>query len=463
MSRLIFTALLVACSAPAQDGGTISDRARQYLVELIRIDTSSPPGNETRAAQYLKKLADANDIRSELLGGNPQRLNFVARLPGSGKGRPLILMAHTDVVPADRSQWSVDPFAALSRDGFVYGRGAQDDKSYLAAELAVFLELKRRAVQLDRDVILLAESGEEGVQADVGIQWLIDHAFDKIDAEFAVNEGGFSADLPSGTRVFHIQTTEKIPTRVTLTARGSAGHGSLPRPDNPIAHLANAITRLVQYEQPVRLNDTTRKYFEELSKTPDYAWLAPLLPKLADPATAAAAASQVRARDAELDASLRLTLSPTVLRAGEKINVVPNTAQAQIDVRRLPSETADEIYARFRKVIDDPAVDVAPIGAGRPATPPNSLDTALYRGMQSVFSKAHARAVVVPYMQRGSTDGANLRVKGMAVYGVPLFVENEKLAHGNDERIAVANLEAGTELLWKIVMEVAATPSASRR
>ena len=453
MHRLILTALLLAASLPAQD--SLEQRARQHLIDLLKIDTSNPPGNETRAAEYLKRVTDAAGIPSELLGKDPARLNFVARLRGAGSKRPLLLMAHTDVVPVERDQWTVDPFTALLKDGYLYGRGAQDDKCFLAAELAVFVELKRRNVSLDRDVIFLAESGEEG-SSDVGIVWMMQYAYEKIDAEFALNEGGYAMDTPSGLRVFHIQTTEKVPTRIVLQARGTAGHGSLPRPDNPVLRVARAVTRLGDTEQPVRLNETTRRYFRALAATPDYRWLTELLPRLENPATAMLTASEIRARDPELDASLRTTISPTVFHAGLRVNVIPNAGEAQLDVRRLPNETAEEVLARFRAIIGDDGVQISPAGLNRPASEPSSLTTALYQAMERVFSKAHPKALVAPYMQRGSTDGANLRTKGMAVYGVPLFEENDKRLHGNDERIGVANFEKGSRLLWDVVLDVAA-------
>ena len=264
----------------AQTRLPLRERAARYLDDLIRLDTSNPPGNETRVAEYLKQVAVAEGLSYELLGPDPQRLNFVARLKGSGSGRPLLLMAHSDVVPADRSQWTVDPFAATKKDGIVYGRGAEDVKSLLAAELAVMVELKQRGVQLNRDIIMLAESDEEA--GSTGITWMIANAWPKIDAEFALNEFGFWQDQPSGERVFQIQTTEKVPTRVRLTARGTAGHGSLPRSDNALAHLAKAITRLVEADQPVTLNATTTRYFTELARLPNQQWIAPLLPATAE-------------------------------------------------------------------------------------------------------------------------------------------------------------------------------------
>ncbi len=445
--------LLVAVCAGQPD--TIGERAQQYLHDLIRLDTTNPPGNETKVANYLKKVADAEGIACELLGGDPARLNFVARLGGSASLRPLLLMAHSDVVPADRSQWSIDPFSATIREGYIYGRGAQDDKSLLAAELAVLVELKHRGVTLRRPVILLSEADEEADSS--GIQWLIKNAYPKIDAEFAINEGGFAFDIGSGQRVFQIQTAEKIPTRVTLTARGTAGHGSLPRPDNPVVHLARAITRVADADQPVRLNTTTRRYFHEIAKLPDYRWIGPYLPKLENGGTAVPAANEIRSHDPELDAQLRSTMSPTMLTAGMKINVIPNVAEAQVDIRRLPDETREEIVARVRHIVNDPAVEVtlAP-GQTMPATEPSSLTTPLYQAMEKVFQRPPGRSVVIPYMSRGATDGSFLREKGMAVYGAPVFMreKNESRAHGNDERLAVRDLAAGTNLLWQIVQTV---------
>ncbi len=233
-------ATLLPAPAADQVEKTLADRSRQYLIDLIRLDTSNPPGAETKLANYLKKVADAEGIPNELVGGDRARLNFIARLNGSGTERPLLLMAHSDVVPADRTQWSVDPFAAMIREGYIYGRGAQDDKSLLAAELAVLVELKRRGLAARRTVILLSEADEEADSS--GIQWLIRNAYPKIEAEFAINEGGFSFDAPSGQRVLQIQTAEKIPSRVVLTiqwciwrapSRGSPTpinpYGSIPR------------------------------------------------------------------------------------------------------------------------------------------------------------------------------------------------------------------------------------------
>lgn len=448
-------ALALTLSLPVSASSNLPDLARQYLADLIRLDTTNPPGNETRVAEYLKKVCDSEGINAEMLGGDPARLNFVARLPGSGKLRPLLLMAHSDVVPAERAQWTVDPFSAELREGFMWGRGSEDDKSLLAAELAVIVDLKRRAIKLDRDIILLSEADEEAGSS--GMRWLIANAWDKINAEFALNEGGFAITTVSGQRIYEIQTAEKIPTRVVLTAHGVAGHGSLPRGDNPVVHLARALTRVAEADQPVRLNGTTKRYLHALAKIPDYRWIEPLLAKLENPRTAQAAADELRSHDLELDAMLRTTVTPTMLSAGSKINVIPDTAVAQVDVRRMPDETHDEIIERLRHIIHDPAVEVsAAPGQEMPATEPSSTTSAMYQVMQQAFSAAAPNALVIPYMVRGATDGAFLRQKGMDVYGVPIFLSTDKEshAHADDERISVDSLSTGAKLLLEIVLMI---------
>lgn len=452
--RILITLLITACTALAQD--TLQSRVVEYLTAMIRQDTSNPPGNETRTATYLKHTADSLGIPAELLGPDSNRLNFIARLKGSGANRPLLLIAHSDVVPADRSQWTVDPFAALNKNGVLYGRGAVDDKSLLAAELAVLAEIKKRNIKLNRDIILLSEADEEA--GSTGITWLIKNAFAKIDAEYALNEGGSALNTPGGMRVCQVQTVEKIPTRVKLIAKGTAGHGSRPLPDNPVVHLARAITRMADAEQPVRLNTTTRRYLAQMVTLPDYQWLKPLLPKLEDSKTAAAAANQITEKNREIGAMLRTTVSPTMLEAGLKVNIIPNTAEAQVDVRRLPNETKEEVLERFRNIINDAAITIdSNFGQQMPATEPSSLTTALYQAMEKVLSKSAPKAMLVPYVSLGASDGAFLREKGMAVYGVPVFYkEADRLAHGNDERISIRNLQQGTEALLQIVLEVAA-------
>lgn len=456
-----FCALLcLSALGVADDNRSLPDRARQYLVDLVKIDTSNPPGNETAAAQYLKQIADSHAISCETLGNDVKRQNFVARLKGSGRGRPLLLIAHSDVVPVERKEWTVDPFSGETKNGYIYGRGTEDDKSLLAAEIAVMVEIKRRNIKLGRDVILLSEADDEANSA--GMQYMIQHAYAKIDAEFALNEGGSILETKDGPKIFEVQTTEKIPTHLILTAKGTAGDATLPRADNPITHLNRALLKLSEAEQPLKLSFVSRRYMRELSKVPEYSWLSPLIRSLENPIGQQAAEAQIRAKDPELDAILHTTVVSTMLNAGTKNNVIPTTAQAQVDVRRLPNETKDDVLARFRQTINDPAVDIALApGPQFPATDPSSMTTPLYQAMTRAIARTNPRDVIVPYMTRGATDGSFLRAHGMPVYGVPIFVRDaDTRAHGNDERISQKSLEDGVELLWQIVLEIAGSPGA---
>ena len=440
----------------AEDTLPLVDRAQRYLIDLIKIDSSS--GNETKVAEYLRQVASANGITGELIGDNPKRLNFVARLKGSGKNRPLLLMAHSDTIPpGDRALWTADPFGGEIKNGYIWGRGALDDKALLAAELAVLVEIKTRNLPLSRDVILMAESDEENGAS--GIQWMVQHAYSKIDAEFALNEGGYTFDSGGVRRVYQVQTAEKIPTRVLLTARGVQGQGSLPRPDNPLVRVARAMLKIVDADQPVKLSSTTRRYLRDISKLPDYEWLLPLLARLDNSSSQAAAANQIRAKNPELEVMIRTSVSPTNFRAGTRFNIIPNSASALLDVRRLPNETRDEVLARFRQTINDSSIEVAlDAGPQMPSTDSSSLTSALYKAIETVLNRIHPEDVVLPYMSRGSTDGSYLRgARGMPVYGVPLFEIDpaDNRYHSVDERILIKNLQDGTELLWQIVLEVA--------
>ncbi len=456
MRRSCVFLFFVTALGIADDNRSLGDRTRQYLVDLVRLDTSA--GNETRVAEYLKQVADSYAIPAELAGGEAKRMNFLARVKGTGKNRPLLMIAHSDVVPADRAHWTVDPFSAELRNGYIYGRGAWDAKSLVAAEMAVMVEIKRRNIKLNRDLILVSEADAETGSA--GIQWLVQHAWPKIDAEFGLNEGGAISLTPDGTRIFQIETSEKIPTRIVITAKGSAGQAALPRPDNPVVHLSRALVKVVDAEEPIHPTGTTKRYLQDLAKLDDYAWLAPLLPRLDVPASAQAAAAQIRARDIRLDAMLHTTVSPTMLRGGVKVNVVPNVAEAQVEVQRLPNETSEDVLTRLRMLVNDPAIEIALSPDQQQFEPPapSSRNSIMYRNLERTIARIYPHeSVVVPFMSSGATDGEFLRVRGMAVYGVPVFLREtgESPAHGNDERISTKNLEEGVELLWQMVLDTA--------
>src|SRR4051794_16947032 len=239
--------------------------AVKFLGDLVKIDTSNPPGNETRAAEYIKGVLAAEGITAQIFESAPGRGNLVARLKGNGKKKPLLLMGHLDVVGVERDKWTVDPFAATIKDGYLFGRGSIDDKSMDAANLEVFLLLHRLKVPLDRDVILLAEAGEEGT-TQFGIDFMVDKHWDDIACEYALNEGGGINEINGKVQYVAVSTTQKVPRGFSLVAHGTSGHGSAPRLDNAIAHLAAAVDKTARWESPMRLNETTRRFFQQMAK-----------------------------------------------------------------------------------------------------------------------------------------------------------------------------------------------------
>lgn len=314
----------------------------EHYRDLIKIDTQI--SNETKAVEYIKKVLEAEGIPTKTFAQDPTRANLVARLKGNGSKRPILILAHTDVVPVQREKWPVDPFGAVIKDGYVWGRGSLDDKPVLAANLMVMLLLKRNKVQLDRDVIFLAESGEEADTTGVGINFMVKQHFDEIDAEFSLTEGG-GASIENGKVVtMNIGTAEKVPARVRLVANGTSGHGSVPRQDNALIHLGAAVEKVGRWQTPMRLNDTTRTYFEKMA-TISTAEKAARYNALLNPASADAAQRWMAANEPASYSMLRTSVVPTMLKAGVGANVIPSEAEATLDIRALPDEDIAKFYA----------------------------------------------------------------------------------------------------------------------
>jgi acetylornithine deacetylase/succinyl-diaminopimelate desuccinylase-like protein len=363
-------------------------------------------------------------------------------------------MGHIDVVGVERSRWTVDPFAALVKDGYLYGRGAEDDKSMDASNLAVFLKLHRDKTPLDRDVILLAEAGEEGT-SQYGIDYLVAHHWDKIDCEYALNEGGTFHVVGNKVQYAGIETTEKVPRGLKLVARGTSGHGSMPRLDNPITHLSAALAKVGTWQAPMRLNETTREFFARLAtiSTPEEA---SLFRHLEDPAVQ----EKLRATAILYNSMLRTSVVPTIVKGGFRENVIPADAEATLDVRALPDEDIDALVATLTALIADPAVQVSRLTEGqqRPVAPPSGIHNDMFAALERAQKRVFPEAITLPLMQTGATDGAQLRAKGVQVYGIDVPVDDEDLhrMHGNDERISLAALGQFTDYLYAAVLDVAA-------
>ena len=440
----------------APDFVAARDEAVKILSGYIRVDTTNPPGNETKGAEYLKAILDGEGIASEIFELEPGRGNLVARLKGSGKKRPLLLMGHIDVVGVERDKWSVDPFGAVIKDGYIYGRGADDDKGMTSACLEVFLLLHRLKIPLDRDVILLAEAGEEGTPR-VGINFMIEKHWDKIECEFALNEGGWINNADGKVQFVGVTTSEKVPRGIKLVARGTSGHGSMPRLDNAITHLSAAVAKVGSWQPPMRLNETTRAFFSRLAKisSPEEA---ALYKDLEHPEKSLLAQERIRAANIFYNSMLRTSIAPTIIKGGFRNNVIPGEAEANLDVRALPDESMDSLVETVRRLIDDPAVEVIPLaGPGRPAAPPSSLQTDMFRALERVQAKLFPHATTLPVMLTGATDSAQLRAKGVQAYGIGSVVTDRDRAsvHGNDERLSIEGLGKFIEFIYWTVIDVA--------
>lgn len=425
---------------------------------LIQIDTTTTPGNETKAVEYLKKVLEAEGIPTQTFALDPNRANLVARLKGNGSKRPLLIMAHTDVVAVQREKWPVDPFGAVLKDGYIWGRGSRDDKSQVAAMVEVMLLLKRSGAALDRDVIFLAEAGEEGL-SQFGVEFMVNQHLDDITAEFALTEGGGGTIENGRVSNLLIQTTEKIPRSVRLVVNGTSGHASVPRLDNAVAHLSAAVAKAAAWETPMRLNDTTRTYFEKLAtiSTPEKA---ARYNALLNPQRAAAAQRYLAQFEPARYSMLRTSVVPTMLKAGIATNVIPSEAEATVDIRALPDEDMPKFYEEMKRVIGDAAVKIQPTGFGaRPGSAPSRLDSEMYRVLEQVSKRMYPGATVLPNMSTGATDSAFLRAKGIQSYGIGTpSTDEDNLnygAHSDVERLLESSLYQFTEFTWTAVTEMA--------
>jgi acetylornithine deacetylase/succinyl-diaminopimelate desuccinylase-like protein len=461
--RIIGVALLFSVTCVAQTTLDFEKQKAEILDRyrtLIRIDTSSPPGNETRAVEYLKSVLEAEGIPTQTFALNPQRANIVARLKGNGSKKPLLILAHTDVVPVQREKWPVDPFGAVLKDGYIWGRGSTDDKPHLTAILMTMLWLKRTGVPLDRDIIFMAESGEEADPTGVGINFMVAQHFKDIEAEFAITEGG-GATLDAAGKVvaMNVGTAEKVPARVRLVATGTSGHGSVPRLDNALIHLSAAVEKVGTWETPMRLNETTRTYFEKLAtmSTPEQA---ARYNALLSPATAGPAQQYLKEHEPSRYSMLRTSVVPTMLKAGVGPNVIPSEAEATLDIRALPDENIPAFYKQMEQLIADPEVKIEPMAMTRPVSPASPLDSEVYRALERVSKQMYPGATVLPSMSTGASDMAQLRAKGIPSYGIgPAATEADRTnfgAHSDVERLREDSLYRFVEFTWNAVVAVGA-------
>src|SRR5918995_4934786 len=360
ITYLALTAVLSAGQrVPEPNWIAVEEETLRHFQAIVRMDTTDPPGGEKPVADYLKSVLEKEGIPVQVFALEPNRPNIVARLKGSGRKRPLLIMGHTDTVNVDAKKWSHPPFSAAREGGYIYGRGTVDDKDNVAAALMTLLLLKRNNVPLARDVVVLFEAGEEGATR-VGINYMVNNHFADIDAEFCLAEGGGGTRERGQMKFVSVQTLEKIPRAISLTARGVAGHGSVPLQSNAIVHLSDAVAKVAKWQPPIKPNETTAAYFKRLAtiSSPEEAerYRNVLSP---DPKISGPADEYLRANEPRHASMLRTSISPNMFQGGYRVNVIPSEAVATLDVRVLPDDDPAAFLEEVKRVINDSAVEVA--------------------------------------------------------------------------------------------------------
>lgn len=457
---LVSTSLL-AQGASQPDWSQVEPETLKHFQAIVRMNTMDPPGGEKPVVDYLRQVLEAEGIQTQtFVLKDANRPNLVARIKGNGSKKPLLLMGHTDTVTVDEKKWSHPPFSADRAEGFIYGRGTIDDKDNVIATLMTMLMLKRLNVALDRDVIALFEAGEEGTST-VGIQFMANQHYDAIDAEFCLAEGGNVTRTGGAVKFASIQTVEKIPRAITVTAHGISGHGSVPLESNALAHLGEAVGKIASWTPPMRINETTAAYFKRLASvsSPEEAkrYLAVLNP---DPKVSGPADDYLRKNEPRHWSMLRTSLSPTIINGGYRNNVIPSEGTATIDTRLAPDEDPAKFLELVKQVVNDPNVEVS-YGARdtRPDTPTAKLDSDAFKALEANVTR-HYKAITLPTMSTGATDMAFLRRKGMQCYGIGPALDSEDGpkgfgAHSDQERIIESELYRFVRFNWDAVLDIA--------
>jgi acetylornithine deacetylase/succinyl-diaminopimelate desuccinylase-like protein len=438
-----------------------SDLAVQWMQEYLRIDTTNPPGKEMRAAAFFKKIFDQEGIENRVFEYAPGRADLWARIPRSDRGpgsegkRPIILLNHTDVVTSDAAHWRVPPFSGEIKDGYVWGRGAQDMKDEGLAQLVAMVMLKREKVELDRDLIFLAVADEE---ADgTGTDWFIDHERDLLgDAEFLINEGGENLLENGRVKYVGVDVGEKTTYWLHVTAHGRPGHASRPIPDSAPNRLVRALSRILAYRTPLRVLPVVEEFLRDMApyEPPDRAAEYRNIRKAIEDRKF----QEDVERDESLNFLLRDTISLTMLGGSEQTNVIPPEAWANLDVRILPGGDPKAVLDAVRRVVNDPNVTVEPLNAEFRVANYSGTDNALFAAIREVAGKYFPGTPVVPQITSGYTENQRYRPLGIVAYGFNPFTatdEEGNTEHGNDERIRVEEVRRGPRILFDVLAGLA--------
>jgi acetylornithine deacetylase/succinyl-diaminopimelate desuccinylase-like protein len=447
----------LAISVPAKADGLTPNQqlAHDIYKELVEIDTTTATGDTKQAAEALAarlKAAGFADEDVHAFSPAPRKGNLVARLHGTGKRKPILLVAHLDVVPALRSDWSFDPFKLTEQDGYFYARGSSDDKYMASSFVTNLIRYRQEGYKPDRDIIVALETDEEIFDHDeVGIQWLIKNHRDLIDAEFALNEGG-GVTVKDGKAVrVNVQTSEKVPVTFQLDVKNTGGHSSVPRKDNAIYHLAEGLVRLSKFEFPLHLNDTTRASFARTAQSLDEKTAADIRAVLADKPDEAALARL--SAIAAFNAQLRTTCVATMLQGGHAANALPQLATAKVNCRIMPGERAEDVKATLARVLADDQITLTQIDR-EVTSEPAKLNEEIGGAIEKLSHEFWPEATVIPIMSAGGTDGAFLRNAGIPTYGhsgMAMETGDSARLHGRDERVPMKSFYSGNEYLYRLV------------
>jgi acetylornithine deacetylase/succinyl-diaminopimelate desuccinylase-like protein len=445
----------VGAQAPASPQQTL---LRDIFKELIEINTTDSSGDCTRAAQAMAARLraagfSAEDAQVLVPEGNAKKGNLVARLRGTGAKKPILLLAHLDVVEARREDWSTDPFVLTEQDGYLYGRGTTDDKAMAAIWVANLIRMKQEGFKPERDIILALTADEEGGDFN-GVEFLVKNHRDLVNAEFGINEGA-SAQLKRGQRLLNaVQASEKIYQSFRFEVTNRGGHSSQPRKDNAIYQLAAALMRVANHEFPLDFNEVTRTYFERMSKIESGQLAADMKAAASNPPDPAAVARL--SETPYYNALMRTTCVATRLDAGHADNALPQAAHALVNCRLLPDQNAKDVQATLTRIVADPQVKITPIGDFKPS-PPSPLKPPVMQPIERITNQMWHGTPVVPVMGTGATDSLYFRQIGTPMYGVSGLFEDidDNREHGRDERILIKSLYEGQEFLYELIKSFA--------
>jgi acetylornithine deacetylase/succinyl-diaminopimelate desuccinylase-like protein len=424
----------------------------ELLQQMIRFDTSNPPGNEKPLAQFIQNYLAKFKITSEIIESAPGRANLIARLKGNGTQEPFAMLGHLDVVPADPKEWDHPPFEGKIEGDFLYGRGSLDMKGLVALEINTLIRLQQEKFPLAGDVLLILVADEEA-GGKYGAEFLTQNYWEKVKARYVINEGSIGV-ARAEKNLYPIQVAEKGVAWMKLTAEGASGHGSVPSPQNAVLHLINALHRIVEKDQPIQQTEVVEEFLNQISQGTSFprSWLmrhffhwpiAQVASRWIGP--------QIRGEKA-LNAMIRNTISPTMLQAGYKINVIPSEATAFIDTRILPGQTPEDFRRKLEMIVHDPALRIELVTQSLPNESP--FHTPYFQTMKKAILAADPQGIVAPYLSPGGTDSRFFRAKGAICYGlIPFVMNREEIehVHGKNEGVRISELPRGEKILYHIV------------